>query len=113
MTTNSIPIEQFLGTGVSQDALTLTIQKSSLPGLTPANYNTPESLFAAILLLASQSIKSQLTANSQGITINGEPLIINNDFAYPVTVQLWDVVLFPELKVRHIFLVYSWSLYGN
>ena len=112
MTTN-IAIEKFFGAGVFQDALTLTIEKSSLPNFTPANDNSAESLLGAILLLASNSIKAQLSINSQGITINGEPLIINDDFAYPVTVQLWDKLLFPRYKVRHTFLIYSWSIYGN
>jgi len=114
MTTN-IAIEKFFGNGVFQDANILVIQKSSLPRIriTPSMVNTAESLLGAILLLASQSIKGQLSANSQGITINGSPLIVNNDFAYPVTAQLWDEVLFPKGKVRHTFLLYSWSLYGN
>ncbi|MHC5727682.1 MAG: hypothetical protein ACYT04_50730 [Nostoc sp.] len=112
MITN-IAIEKFFGSGVVQDANILIIQKSSLPSITPSMVNTAESLLGAILLLASQSIKGQLSANSQGITINGEPLIINNDFAYPVTAQLWDEVLFPKGKVRHTFLIYLWSLYGN
>ncbi|MHC5718675.1 MAG: hypothetical protein ACYTX0_43060 [Nostoc sp.] len=112
MTTN-IAIEKFFGNGVFQDANILVIQKSSLPGITPLVANTAESLLGAILLLASESIKAPLTVNSQGITINGEPLIINNDFAYPVTAQLWDEVLFPKGKIRHTFLLYSWSLYGN
>lgn len=112
MTTN-IAIEKFFGNGVFQDANVLIIQKSSLPGLTPSVVNTAESLLAAILLLVSQSIKGQITANSQGITINGSPLIVNNDFAYPITAQLCDEVLFPKGKVRHTFLLYSWSVYGN
>lgn len=111
--TTSIGAEKFFGSGVFQDASVLVIQKSSLPGLTPSSANTAESLLGAILLLVSQSIKAPLKVNSQSITINGEPLIINNDFAYPVTAQLWDEVLFPKGKVRHTFLFYSWSLYGN
>jgi hypothetical protein len=75
--------------------------------------NSAESLLGAILLLVSQSIKAPLTANSQGITINGKPLIINNDFAHSVTAQLWDEILFPKDKIRYSFLLYSWSLYGN
>ncbi|MEH2390044.1 MAG: hypothetical protein V7K14_30625 [Nostoc sp.] len=112
MTTN-IAIEKFFGNGVFQDENVLIIQKSSLPSITPSIVNTAESLLGAILLLASQSRKGQLSANSQGITINGSPLIVNNDFAYPVTAQLWDEILFPKGKVRHTFLLYSWSLYGN
>ena len=111
MTTN-IAIEKFFGDGVYQDEKILIIQKSSL-SIAPSANNTAESLLGAILFLASQATKAQITANSQGITINEKPLIINNNFAHSVTAELWDEVLFPTNKIRHTFLLYSWSLYGN
>lgn len=56
-------LEQVFGVGSSQDDHTLTISKDALAtvGLTPQAVNTGESLFAAILKLAANS----LTASNQ------------------------------------------------
>jgi len=56
-------LEQVFGTGAIQDGSTLTIQKSALAtvGLTVSSTNTAESLLAALLKLAANS----LTASNQ------------------------------------------------
>lgn len=108
MTTN-IPIEKIFGAGFFQDANVLVIQKASLPMLIPSSNNTAESLLAAILLLASQLTKAQLTANSQPITINGYPLIIKNNSDYSMICEKWDTVLFPPGKTRCTFLIHSFT----
>jgi hypothetical protein len=44
------------GAGATQDATTITIQKTSLPRLTPSANNTAESLFTGIILKAQTSL---------------------------------------------------------
>lgn len=46
-------LEQFFGTGSSQDINNIYIQKSSLSRLTPLPNNTAQSIFVALLLQAS------------------------------------------------------------
>jgi hypothetical protein len=55
-----LTLVEVFGTGATQDATTITIQKSSLPRLTPSASNTAESLFTGIVLKA----QAQLTQTS-------------------------------------------------
>lgn len=47
---------EVFGNGATQDATTITIQKSSLPRLTPNATNTAESLLTGILLKAQEGL---------------------------------------------------------
>ncbi|MCC5629082.1 hypothetical protein LC613_13760 [Nostoc sphaeroides CHAB 2801] len=76
---------QVFGAGATQDASTLTIQKSALAdkGLTISASNTAESLLAAIVLLTSSYLNetSQATNTDIQITIadSGYPQIITRN----------------------------------
>ena len=78
---------QVLGTGATQDATTLTIQKSALAtvGLTASANNTAESLFVALLLLAANYLNdtNQTTNVDIQVTIadSGFPQIVNRNSA--------------------------------
>ena len=77
-----VPLTDVLGVGATQDATTVTIQKSSLPGLTPAANNTAEAIFAGILLRAKAGLPQSsfdtnidqsiyIAAGFPGFTIRG------------------------------------------
>ncbi len=78
---------QVFGSGATQDASTLTIQKSALAtvGLTASGTNTAESLLVAILLLAAtyQNEANQTSNPDIQVTIadSGFPQIINRNSA--------------------------------
>ena len=69
---------QVFGTGATQDATSLTIQKSALVtvGLTAASTNTAESLMVAILLLAG----NYLNSTNQGTNVDIQVTIDNSGY---------------------------------
>jgi hypothetical protein len=93
---------QVFGTGATQDATTLTIQKSALTavGLTASANNTAESLLVAILLLADNHLNAtnQNTDPDIQVTIadSGFPQIVNRNsqtyrqITYNVNLQTVD-----------------------
>ncbi|WP_375514430.1 hypothetical protein [uncultured Nostoc sp.] len=80
-------LTDIFGTGATQDATSITIQKSSLPRLTASANNTSESLLTAILLKAQVSLSQTsfdaninqsiyVSAGFSSFTTRG----VNNDF---------------------------------
>jgi hypothetical protein len=67
----NLALAQVFGAGATQDATTLTIRKSDLPGLTAAVDNRGEQLLVAFLLQLHQQFKGILT-DEQGRTITDE-----------------------------------------
>lgn len=68
-------LENIFGAGATQSASTLTISKTDLAsaGLTAATENTSESLLAAILFLAKESLTAENFANNADQSITIEP----------------------------------------
>ena len=59
-----LTLTDIFGAGATQDANTVTIQKSSLPRLTPSVNNTAESLFTGIILKSqTQLTQTNFDAN--------------------------------------------------
>ncbi|MBN3882130.1 MAG: hypothetical protein HWQ44_03830 [Nostoc sp. JL34] len=56
-----LTLEQVFGPGTTQDASSITLLKSNMPGLTASSSNTAESLLVGIVLKA----KVNLTADNQ------------------------------------------------
>lgn len=73
-------ITQVFGSGASQTATTLTIDKADLAtvGLTASATNTPESLFVAMLLIA----KNQLSVANQELNVEQGVTVADQDFDF-------------------------------
>ena len=95
-------IEVF-GTGATQDATTFTIDKNDQVaiGLTPSASNTAESLLAAIIAIAQQTLTTtrQESHSEQSIVIedNLEALTTRNDQLYR---QLTKSISFDKLDTQ-------------
>ncbi|MCC5606647.1 hypothetical protein LC612_07565 [Nostoc sp. CHAB 5834] len=75
-----LSLTDIFGAGATQDASTITIQKSSLPRLTPSANNTAESLFTGIVLKGQTNLtQTNFDTNiDQSIYIgNGFPSFTN------------------------------------
>jgi hypothetical protein len=75
-------LEQVFGAGTTQDANSITLLKSNMPGLTPSSSNTAESLLVGIVLKA----KVNLTADNQALNPD-QSITIADGFVPSYTVR--------------------------
>ena len=105
--TTKLNFAQVFGSGATQTAEQLLIQKADLEKLTPANHNRPESLFVALLLKLQENYQGTLT------TPSGEPVrdernrTVNYDdtgLVKDLICQFWKREFTPRM-VRDRFLI--------
>jgi len=87
----NLTLAQVFGAGATQDATTLTIRKSDLPGLTAAVDNRGEQLLAALLLQLHKHFEGFVT-DQQGNRITdpaGTPLTYSNHIYQNLDASFW------------------------
>ena len=94
MTYLPITLTDLFGSGATQNATSLTIQKSDLVGLTPSSSNTAESLLVAILVKASLLFGAYLADE------NGNPIIT----------ELKNVIGYDNSDLYEYLKVFIWEL---
>ncbi|OUL28784.1 hypothetical protein [Nostoc sp. 106C] len=111
----NLTLAQVFGTGASQTATTVTIQKSGLVGLTPNANNRAEEIFAAIIKTATQNFEGYLTDPSGNAVLSPNQMSVDydNSVLYDVAgLHQWQTAIFNN-KCRFTFLLDSYSTYAN
>ncbi|OUL28282.1 hypothetical protein BV378_07620 [Nostoc sp. RF31YmG] len=111
----NLTLAQVFGTGASQTATTVTIQKSGLVGLTPNANNRAEEILAAIIKTVDQQFEGYLSDPSGNAVLSPNKLSVDydNSVLYDVAgVQQWQPQIFNN-KTRFTFLIFSYSTYAN
>ncbi|MEH2302867.1 MAG: hypothetical protein V7K88_28795 [Nostoc sp.] len=106
---------QIFGEGATQDATTVTIQKSALIGLVPNVNNRAKEILAAIIKTVDQQFEGWLTDPAGNAVLSPGNLTIdydNSGLYQLMGVEQWEVQVLVG-KIRHNFLVFSYSPYAD
>lgn len=110
-----LTLAQIFGEGATQDATTVTIQKSGLIGLVPTANNRAEEILAAIIKTVDQQFEGWLTDPNGNAVLSPDNFTIDYDNSgiYDLMgISQWETQFLDSI-IRSNFLILSYSPYAD